>query len=118
MPNRFIYIVGADAVVTKRLTGVFDIYGQRLFGVPQLFRSTYTDLGKCNDENCDILSPGTTHPDLLVRQNTDYNITSASLGLKFRVFRHLVIIGNVLLKIDNNGLRSTAIPLVGASYTL
>jgi hypothetical protein len=118
MPNRFLYIVGADVVVTKRLTGAFDIYGQRLFGVPQLFPSTYTDLGKCNDVNCDILSPGTTHPDLLVRQNADYNITSASLGLKFRVFRHLVITGNVLLKIDNNGLRSQAIPLVGASYTL
>jgi hypothetical protein len=118
LPNRFLYIVGADVVVTKRLTGAFDIYGQRLFGVPQLFPSTYTDLGKCNDVNCDILSPGTTHPDLLVRQNADYNITSASLGLKFRVFRHLVITGNVLLKIDNNGLRSQAIPLVGASYTL
>ena len=118
MPNRFIYIVGADVAVSKRLTGAFDIYGQRLFGVPQLFPSTYTDLGKCNNQNCDILSPGTTHPELLVRQNADYNITNASLGLKFRVFRRLVLTGNVLLKIDDNGLRSKAIPLVGASYTL
>ncbi|MGC2764188.1 MAG: transporter [Candidatus Acidiferrum sp.] len=118
MPDRFVYIVGADVAVTRRLTGAFDIYGQRLFGVPQLYPSTYTDLGKCNDVNCDILTPGTAHPDLLVRQNTDYNITNASLGLKFRVFGHLVITGNVLLKLDDNGLRSKAIPLVGASYTL
>jgi hypothetical protein len=118
MPSQFIYILGADVAVTKRLTGAFDIYGQRLFGVPQLFSSTYTDLGKCNDVNCDILTPGTTHPELLVRQNADYNITNASLGLKYRVFGHLVITGNVLLKLDNNGLRTTAVPLVGASYTL
>ena len=118
LPNRFIYIVGADVVVAKRLTAAFDIYGQRLFGVPQLFPSTYTDLGKCNDQNCDILTPGTTHQDLLVHQRTDYNITNASLGLKFRLFHHLVITGNVLLKMDDSGLRTKAIPLVGASYTL
>ena len=116
IPNRFIYIVGADVAVTKRLTGAFDIFGQRLFGVPQLFLSTYTDLGKCNDENCDILTPGTTHQNLLVR-TTDYNITNASLGLKFRAFRHLVLTGNVLLKMDDAGLRSKAIPLVGAAYS-
>ena len=30
LPNRFVYIVGADVVVTKRLTGAFDIYGQTI----------------------------------------------------------------------------------------
>lgn len=117
IPSRFIYIVGADAAVVKRLTVSFDVYGQRLFSAPQLYSSTFTDLGKCNDVNCDILTPGTMHPESLVRQTTDYNITTASLGLKFRAFHRLVITGNVLLNIDNGGLRSRAIPLVGASYT-
>ena len=116
IPNRFIYVVGADVAVTKRLTGAFDIYGQRLFGIPQLSSSTFTDLGSCNDANCDVLTPGTTHPNLTVAK-TDYNITSASLGLKYRAFRHLVLTGNVLLKVDENGLRSKAIPLVGAAYS-
>ncbi len=30
IPNRFIYIVGADVAIVKRLTAAFDLYGQRL----------------------------------------------------------------------------------------
>jgi hypothetical protein len=103
-----VYIVGADAAIVKRLTASFDIYGQRLFGVPQLFSTSYTDLGKCSDIVCTTLTPGTTHPD---------NITNASVGLKYRPFGHLVITGNVLIKLDDGGLRSTVVPLVGASYS-
>jgi hypothetical protein len=117
LPDRFVYIVGADAAIVKRLTASFDIYGQRLFGVPQLFSSPYTDLGKCSDIVCTTLTPGTTHPDIGVRPNADYNITNASVGLKYRPFGHLVITGNVLIKLDDGGLRSTVVPLVGASYS-
>jgi hypothetical protein len=57
------------------------------------------------------------HPDLIVRNNQDINLTNASLGLKFRVAGRFVVTGNVLLKLDDGGLRSKAIPLVGASYS-
>jgi Putative MetA-pathway of phenol degradation len=117
LPDRVVYIVGADAAIVKRLTASFDIYGQRLFGVPQLFSTSYTDLGKCSDMVCTTLTPGTTHPDIAVRPNADYNITNASVGLKYRPFGHLVITGNVLIKLDDGGLRSTVVPLVGASYS-
>jgi hypothetical protein len=117
LPDRFVYIVGADAAIVKRLTASFDIYGQRLFGVPQLFSTSYTDLGKCSDIVCTTLTPGTTHPDIGVRPNADYSITNASIGLKYRPFGHLVITGNVLIKLDDGGLRSTVVPLVGASYS-
>jgi hypothetical protein len=101
----------------KRLTLAFDIYGQRLFGVPQLFATSYTDLGKCSDIVCTTLTPGTTHPDIGVHPRADYSITNASVGLKYRPFGHLVITGNVLIKLDDGGLRSTVVPLVGASYS-
>ena len=42
------YIVGADVNINKRITGAFDIYGQSLFGAPQLFSSPHTDFGKCS----------------------------------------------------------------------
>jgi len=116
LPDRFVYTLGADVAIVKRLTGAFDFYGQRLYGVPQLFSSTYTDLGHCSDINCTTLTPGTTHPDLGVHPSVDYNILNASIGLKYRLWRNLVITGNVLVKLDDNGLRSTAVPLVGASY--
>jgi len=117
MPNRFIYTVGADVSIVKRLTGAFDLYGQRLFGVPQLYSNPYTDLGHCADLTCTIYTPGTTHPDLGVRPNVDYNIINASFGLKYRVVGNLVVTGNVLVKLNDSGLRSSAIPLVGASYS-
>jgi hypothetical protein len=62
------------------------------------------------------LTAGTTHPDLGVRTGVDYNILNASFGLKYRLLRNLVVSGNVLVKLDDNGLRSTTVPLVGASY--
>jgi hypothetical protein len=122
LPNRFLYIVGADVRVTKRLTGAFDIYGQRLFGSPELVSRTYTDYGSCSGPtngaavDCAVYAPGRTHPDV-AQKTADINITNASLGLKYRAFARLVLTGNVLLKLDEGGLRSRAIPLVGVSYT-
>lgn len=116
LPDRFVYTVGADVAIVKRLTGAFDFYGQRLFGVPQLFSNPYTDLGHCSDIACTTLTAGTTHPNLGVRTGVDYNILNASFGLKYRLLRNLVVSGNVLVKLDDNGLRSTTVPLVGASY--
>jgi Putative MetA-pathway of phenol degradation len=122
LPNRFIYIVGADVTVSKRLTGAFDIYGQRLFGAPEFVSQPYQDHGNCSGAtnadavNCAVYTPGTTHPDI-AQKTADVNITNASLGLKFRVFKQLVLTGNVLLKLDDGGLRSRAVPLVGVSYS-
>jgi len=121
LPNRFVYVVGADARILKRLTAAFDIYGQRLFNSPELVSQPYTDLGHCagptdpTGATCGTYTAGTIHPDIAQR-TTDYNITEASLGLKYRLIGRLVITGNVLFKLDDGGLRSKVIPLVGASY--
>ena len=66
--------------------------------------------------NCAVYTPGTTHPDV-AEKISDVNITNASLGLKFRLLSNLVVTGNVLLKLDDGGLRSRAVPLVGVSYS-
>jgi hypothetical protein len=122
LPDRFVYVVGADVVFTRRLTGAFDIYGQRLFSAPQLISQPYKDFGNCSGAtnadavNCAVYTPGTSHPDV-AEKIADVNITNASLGLKFRAFGNLVVTGNVLLKLDDGGLRTRAIPLVGVSYS-
>jgi len=122
IPNRFLYIVGADVAVVKRLTAAFDLYGQRLFHSPELISQPFTDLGNCSGPTnaaalaCAVFTPGTSHKDVAQRF-ADINITNASLGLKYRAFGHFVVTGNVLLKLDNGGLRARAIPLVGASYS-
>lgn len=116
LPNRFIYIVGADIAILRRLTGAFDLFGQRLFGTSQVVPAQYTDLGKCSDVSCTTVTPGTTHANIAQRPG-DVNITDASLGAKYRAFGNLVITGNVLLKVDDGGLRARAVPLVGVSYS-
>jgi hypothetical protein len=121
MPNRFIYVVGADAYLVKRVTAAFDIYGQRLFSAQELVSRPFTDLGNCagptdsTGAQCGTYAAGTTHPNF-IGTTGDYNITDASLGLKFRPYRNLVMTANVLLKLDSGGLRSKAVPLIGASY--
>jgi hypothetical protein len=117
LPDRFVYIAGADAGINKRLSASFDIIGSRFIGAPQLSASTFTDLGRCSDIACTTLSPGTTHPDIVVNPNTDYNETNASIGLKFRPFGNFIVTGNVLVQLDDAGLRSRAVPLVGVSYS-
>jgi hypothetical protein len=122
LPNRFTYILGADVRVVRRLTASFDVYGQRLFGSPELVNQTYTGYGNCSGPTnaaaaaCQVYTAGTTHPDI-AQQNADVNIDDASIGLKYRTVGHLVLTGNVLIKMNDGGLRSKVVPLVGASYS-
>lgn len=118
LPNRFLYIVGADVSVVKRLTADFEIYGQHLYDAPVLVSQPYTDLGHCTDVPCSAgtYTAGTTHPDI-AQKTSGINIADASLGAKFRAFKNLVLTGNVLLKLNNSGLRSKAVPFFGASYS-
>ena len=122
LPNRFLYTAGVDVRVVTRMTVAFDIYGQRLFGTPELVSQPYTDHGNCSGPTngaalgCQVYTAGTTHPDIGTNV-TDVNITGASLGLKYRAWGRLVLTGNVLLKLDEGGLRSRAVPLFGASYS-
>ena len=121
LPSRFLYVVGADVRATNRLTAAFDIYGQRLFNNPEITSQPYTDLGNCSGPTdptsaaCGTYTPGSVHPNV-GGHTADINITDASLGLKYNVYGKLVITGNVLLKLDDGGLRSKAVPLVGISY--
>ncbi len=116
LPNRFLYIVGADVAVVKRLTADFEIYGQHLFDAPKLVSQPYTDLGNCANLACNSYTAGTSHVDIAQR-TSGIDITDASLGAKFRAFKNLVLTGNVLLKLNDAGLRAKAVPLFGASYS-
>lgn len=48
--------------------------------------------------------------------NEAYGINNVSFGMKFSVFHGLLITGNALIAVDNNGLRAKVVPLVGVSY--
>jgi hypothetical protein len=67
--------------------------------------------------DCGVVTPGSPIPTSLVKSNTDISIVDASLGAKVRLFRHLLATGNILVKLNNIGLRAKVVPLAGISYT-
>lgn len=121
LPSRFLYILGADARLTSRLTAAFDIYGQRVFSNPELFSQPYQGLGSCsppisNTNNCPTYTAGTTHSNV-AGGYSDVNIDDASVGFKTRLVGRLVLTANALIKLNDAGLRTKAVPLVGLSYS-
>jgi Putative MetA-pathway of phenol degradation len=120
VPSDFVYIVGADAWVTKWLTGDFDLVGQRIFGTETVNVTQQQFLPNCG--SCTTSpNPGTvTQASLATSPNSSYSTTSASMGIKIRPFprlSRLVFTGNVLVRLDDGGLRSKPVPLAGVGYT-
>jgi len=86
VPSDFFYTAGADAWVTRWLTGDFDLAGQRIFGTQTVSVTQQQFLANCG--SCaSSPNPGTvTLPNLATSTNSPYNLTSASMGIKLRPF--------------------------------
>jgi Putative MetA-pathway of phenol degradation len=120
VPNDFVYIAGADAWATKWLTGSFDIVGERVFGTETVSVTQQQFLANCGSCIANPNPATVTLPNLATFSNSSYNITNASMGIKVRPFAkvsRLVFTANVLVRLDDGGLRSKAAPLVGVGYT-
>jgi hypothetical protein len=120
VPNDFVYIAGADAWVTKWLTADFDIVGERVFGTETVAVTQQQFLANCGACTASASPNAVSLPSLANSPNSSYNITNASMGIKVRPFRtvsRLVFTANVLVRLDDGGLRSKAVPLVGVGYT-
>jgi hypothetical protein len=144
LPNVLTYDVGVDAYATRRLTGAFDIIGQRIFNTQTVAVTSQQFLAPClaNDftkppfpsepASCDVTVTGsgstaayTNVPALpLVSANslttttgTSYNITNASMGVKIALVKRLVLTLNALVRLDNGGLHSKLAPMAGLGYT-
>jgi hypothetical protein len=121
VPSDFIYSAGADAAVTKWLTGSFDIIGQRFFRGGTVSVTSQQFLAPCTG-TCDAApTPNTVaYDNLSANSNASYSITNASMGIKVRPFgkvSRLVLTANVLVRLDDGGLHSKAAPLAGIGYT-
>ncbi|HEY2545462.1 MAG TPA: transporter [Candidatus Acidoferrum sp.] len=120
VPNDFVYIAGADARVTKWLTGVFDIVGLRVFGTETVAVTPQPFLANCGSCTANASPATVTLNNLTTSPNSSYNVTNASMGIKVRPFgkiSRLVFTANVLVRLDDGGLRSKAAPLAGVGYT-
>jgi hypothetical protein len=125
LPNQFIYSAGADfVIVNRRLASTFDLIGQRVLDARRVSVNSMPFLGACGPKGLSPGDPGyCTTPDppvqrpTLIQSSSSFNATSAAIGVKFRPAGRLLVVGHVLVKLDDGGLRSRVVPLMGVSYT-
>jgi len=117
LPGQLTYSGGADVWLTKWFTAAFDLVGQQVFEARRVSVTTFTELGACTDSSCTApFKTPNTDPNLS-QLTGSYNIANASVGVKIRPFARLLVTGNVLIKLNDGGLRANFVPLVGVSYT-
>jgi hypothetical protein len=110
LPNQFFYTIGADAALSSNVTVSFDLLGQALTNARQVQVTPFTDLGNSAGvrrtyDNISFSAPGT------------YSVVNGAVGFKARPTANLLVSGNLILKLNDGGLRSKVIPMVGLSYT-
>ncbi len=110
LPGGLQYAAGTDFRVTSHLTLVADILGSQYVNSPFLSAGVLT---------LTPTPPPSTAPATLnsvITSHTTYTTSNFSGGIKVSPIRHMVFFANVLLQMNNVGLRSDPVPLVGISY--
>ena len=113
MPDEFDYTLGLDVAAHPRLTLAADLLGRLLRDGTRLRAETdrFVFAGQGEPAQTVVL------PARIVADRKDRNLLLASLGAKVNLVRNLLVTANVLLPLNDNGLRAKAIPLLGVDYT-
>jgi hypothetical protein len=125
LPDDIEYSGGADIGIVKKLSLVVDLVGQHFFNAPQVTRAL--PASQAGIPGVPLANPQGTASQMsnlnalnssptVGIANGNYDVVNLGLGLKWNPVQHLIISGNVLLKLNDNGLRSKYVPLVGISY--
>ncbi len=111
LPSYAFFSAGTDLGVTKGLTLAVDYLGQELINAPQVTTSTYTSSGP-------LVSTGQigTFPTVVSNSTQTYNQSNVAFGAKYALFDRLLVSGNVMIAVNDGGLRQRVTPLIGVSY--
>lgn len=105
LPNAINYTAGVDVGVTRRLSVSADFLGLALQNEKKIVKApSVADF------------TGGSHSDIATTTAT-LNQASIAVGGKFSPFGRLLITANVLFRVNDVGLHSKPVPLVGLSYT-
>lgn len=104
-PNQAAYGLGADIIITPRLTVAFDLLGQYLINTERLRPDTFQGLD------------GVSAFPNIVFERDSFNSLSGSIGLKANLIDRLLLDFNMLFKLDEHGLRDKVTPLIGLEYS-
>jgi hypothetical protein len=104
LPKQLTFSGGVALAVTGNLTLAADVLGRRVLDGRRLVPKTFH-----------ALDGPTTFPDISFVRRSENEISGA-VGLKFNPRGRLLIDANVLLSLDDHGLRDKVTPLVGVEY--
>jgi Putative MetA-pathway of phenol degradation len=103
LPNVFTYSAGADASIRRWVGLSADYIGTSLLNAARIENSTFTDY------------KGNPHANVSTFTST-VNQANISLGAKVRPVARLLVTGNVLFRLNDEGLHFKPSPLIGVSY--
>lgn len=114
LPGQFYYALGIDIGMPKqRMTFAFDYLGQVLFNAPRISQTTLVTTPPAGGIN----EPPSQTLNTIVGIKDNMLMNSGAAGLKYNLYRNLLLTGDVLFRLDNKGLRQNVTPLVALSYT-
>ncbi len=113
LPGFAFFSVGTDVGLGRRLTFAVDYLGQELINAPRIESGTPYQV----TSGYSLASGQTSFPTINSAGKQTYNQSNAALGLKYNVYDKLIISGNLLIALNDGGLRERVVPLIGLSYS-
>ena len=110
LPGGLEYAAGADFKLIRSLTAAVDLLGNQFVNVPSFTSSNPNLPGPAGQGGIPKTIPFTTSTKLT------YTTANFSGGLKWSPKAHFLLYGNVLVQLNNVGLRSDPVPLFGIAY--
>jgi len=104
MPDQFFYAAGIDIGVSKAVTLVFDVLGQHVSDSPRLVETTFP------------AADGRQLPQVGFESGS-FDVIDGAVGLKLNLVGRLLLDANVLIKLNDAGLRDDFSPLVAFEYS-
>jgi hypothetical protein len=119
LPGGVQYDAGFDYSVIRTLTAAVDIQGSQFVNAPSLTTKTGIVLtpAPAQTKNPPAAIQSATSLSAATPINNTYTTVNLSMGLKYFPKPWLLLYGNVLIQLNNVGLRSDPVPLAGIAYT-
>ncbi len=104
LPDQFLYSAGVDIGVTRKFSLAADFLGQRLVDTQRVSLSNVTAVD------------GTLFPTIAF-QPGGINLADAAFGFKLNPAATVLVTFNVIVQLNDGGLRDKVVPLIGISFT-
>jgi hypothetical protein len=111
LPGYAFFSTGTDIGLGRRLTLAVDYLGQELINAPRIDSGVYDVTSGYS-----LASGQTSFPTIGAAGKQTYNQSNLAIGFKYNIYDKLIVTGNLLIALNDGGLRERVAPLIGLSY--